>query len=318
MTHPILIDTQITTTTRFAQFTSELMLRDLSQNTLDVYRNCLTKYQNWLGYSPISSMSVKLFLSELRQRKYSPSTISLHYTILKQFLDYLGIPLKLKLRQPHHLPQYHSTQQLTSMLDRALNASTKPHYHSIRDTLIILILALTGVRRAELSRLTPADNLDGYIFIRNTKSNKDRSIPLHNRLQHLLHDYISSHHIALDHPIFPISPDRIYAIVRNYSNKAGLSNITPHSFRHYFATTLIENGAPLIAVQQLLGHSSIKTTAVYLDLVPRHLRQTIALFDQDKMLSTALTTINNTYTTSTNNNIITTTKEKREKREKRK
>jgi len=318
MTYPTVLDTDITTITHFAQFTSELMLRDLSQNTLDAYRNCLDNYRNWLGHSPISAMSVKLFLSDLRQRRYTPATISLHYTILKQFLDYFDIPLKLKLRQSHHLPQYHSTQQLTAMLDQALNASTKPHHHSFRDTLIILTLALTGLRRAELVRLTPSDNQDGYIFIRNTKSQKDRSIPLHNHLQHLLHDYISSHHIPPDTPIFPICPDRINSIVRNYSIKAGITNITPHSFRHYFATTLIENGAPLIAVQQLLGHSSIKTTAVYLDLVPRHLRQTIALFDQDKMLSTALITINNISTINTTNNGIADNKENREKREKRK
>ncbi|GAH53383.1 unnamed protein product [marine sediment metagenome] len=64
--------------------------------------------------------------------------------------------------------------------------------------------------------------------------------------------------------------------------------VFPHSLRHYFATLLIERGAPLKAVQELLGHASIKTTAIYLDLIPKHLQATIALFDTEKTLSAAL------------------------------
>lgn len=293
MISPTTITTQATTIAQFLAYSTELSLEDLAQATIQTYQSCLKKFQTWLEERPISVQAAKQFLAELRQRGYSPATIRLHYAVIRPFLEYLGITLKLKLRKPHQLPTYHTTSELTAMLQQSATRSDKWRRLAGRDTLIILMLALTGMRRSELLKLTPRDTSDSFLYIRKAKGEKDRTIPLAGPLRAPLRLYIYNHQIPKNQPIFPITANRLYAIVKHYARAAGYDNITPHSFRHYFATYLIERGAPLKAVQELMGHTSIKTTAIYQDLVPRHLQNTVALFDANQELSTALiTTIN--------------------------
>lgn len=290
MTTESTITTQATTIAQFSGYLNELFLQDLTWTTTRTYRRCLKNFQTWLEDRPISAQMAKLFLADMRQRGLKPATIRLHYVTIRPFLEYLAIPLKLKLSRPYQLPQYHHTGEVTAMLQQTATRSDKWSRLAERDTLMILMLAFTGVRRSELVKLTPRDIADPYLYIRNAKGNKDRVIPLAQLLRAPLQLYIHNQHIVPNQAIFPITADRLYSIVKRSARAAGFPNITPHSFRHYFATYLLERGAPLKAIQELLGHASIKTTAVYQDLLPSHLRTAIALFDADRELSTALTT----------------------------
>lgn len=289
------ITTQATTIAQFSGYENQLLLEATTEATVQAYRRCLKNFQTWLQERPVSAQTAKEFLADLRRKGRQPATINLHYAVIRPFLEYLGIPLKLKLGHPHHLPSYHSTEEVTTILQQSAARSDNWSRLAGRDTLIILMLALTGMRRSELVKLTPADTTDSYLYIRKAKGQKDRTLPLARPLRAPLRLYISNHHIPKNQPIFPITPTRLYAIVKRHARAAGYDNISPHSFRHYFATYLTEKGAPLKAIQQLMGHASITTTAIYQDLVPKHLQSTIALFDANRELSTALTiTINHT------------------------
>lgn len=282
------ITTQARTIAQFSDYRAELSLQYLAPNSLRTYLACLNHFQTWLEGRPITTQNARLFLAGFRDHGCRPKTIKIHYTVLKPLLAHIGIELNLKLRTEHHLPPYHTTDQLVAMLRCASSRNDTHRQLADRDTLIILTLALTGIRLSELANLTPANITQGYLLIRHGKGSKDRSIPLAKRLKTPLQLYIYNHPIKPPDRIFPLSANRIYRIIKHYATAAGINDLSPHSLRHYFATILIEKGAPLKAVQELLGHTSIKTTAIYLDMIPKHLQTTIALFDRDKTLLAAL------------------------------
>ncbi len=269
---------QLESTAALHDYISELSLQQIAPATLAQYKQQLTAFQNWLEDRPISANAARQFLAEMRHKGCSQRTVRLYYTPIRAFLDYLGIPLAIKFRRDRRLPVYRSTHDVQAMLAAADNRTDSWAKLSARDTLIIRMLALTGLRRAELAALRSCDIAGGFIYVRSGKGDKDRVIPLAQDLQEPLSSYIASNNRAPTHPIFALSSKHIYHIVKRYARAAGL-DISPHALRHYFATTLLEKGAPLPAIQQLLGHTHIATTAVYLDMIPRHLQQSVSLLD---------------------------------------
>ena len=270
----------------FSDYIAELALQDLAPNTFARYKQRLRSFQAWLEERPVSARAAKLFLAEMRERGYSPKSIRLYYVPIRAFLEYLGIPLKVKFRRQRHLPAYHSAEDLQKILDVIDARIDKWARNKERDKLIILMLALTGLRRAEFVALRPHDITNGYIYVRSGKGDKDRVIPLSTILQKPLSAYIRKQGIGTSSRIFPITASRLYRLVKYYAQAAGIDDLSPHGLRHYFATALVEREAPLRAVQELLGHSNIATTSIYLDIIPAHLKSTIALLDESVSLST--------------------------------
>ncbi|MFW6150604.1 MAG: tyrosine-type recombinase/integrase [Chloroflexota bacterium] len=88
--------------------------------------------------------------------------------------------------------------------------------------------------------------------------------------------------------LFGIKPRQLYNVVTRYALAAGIPDLTTHGLCHFFATALVERGTPLKAVQELLGHATIQTTAVYLDLVPGHLRSAVALLSSASVSESVL------------------------------
>jgi len=264
---------------------TELAFQDLSPSTLVKYKQCLEYFLSWLQGQPLSAGAAKMFLAELRERGYKPRSVQLYYHAIKPFLEFHGIPFKLKFKKPRDLPQYHSTQDFNSILDIASRRTDKWAKLRDRDQLILLMLAFTGARASELLSLRPCDITRDFIFIRKGKGSKDRSIPLAKILSGPLKDYITRESIKPTDRLFPLQRRRLYTIVKQYATAAGINDVSPHTLRHYFATTLVERGAQLKAVQELLGHADISTTAIYLDLVPSHLKSSIALLDESVNVS---------------------------------
>ena len=278
-----MIDSQVTTQAQniasFTGYSTQLSLQDLSLNTLRKYRQILSAFQGWLQERPITAYAAKLFFAEMRERGYSQGTVRLHYVVTRAFLQYLGIPLKLKLRRGHHLPAYHSRDELQMILDAIDQAKGTSLSHRDRDKLMILTLALTGLRRQELLSLRAGDVQNNMVYVGRGKGDKDRVIPLAQALKQPLQDYIEQENIKPSSRLFLISPQRLTAIVKRYARLAGISDIHPHSLRHFFATTLIEQGAQLKAVQELMGHANISSTAIYMDLAQKHLESSVALLE---------------------------------------
>ncbi len=264
-----------------AYYTDELKLRDISPTTLALRRHQLAYFTAWLGTRHATAQTVNLFLAELRHKGLARATVRSYYAALRPYLAWLNIPFKAKLKRDKRLPHYHTRADLDRILDQVSARTDRWANLKHRDRLIINTLAFTGLRRAELASLTCQDIKGGYLFVNQGKGEKDRVIPLTIKLAGEIADYIRNKNLAPSARIFPITPTTIYHLVKHYALRAGLPDITPHSLRHYFATTLMAKGAELRKVQDLLGHQDISTTAIYLDVVPAHLKDTIKLLEQE-------------------------------------
>lgn len=273
-------------TATLKDYLNELTLnQDLAPVSRAKYKQCLRDFIAWLDERPPSALAGKMFLAELRDRGYKPRSVQLYYHAIKPFLEFLGIPFKLKFKKIRRLPPYHSPEELNSILRVIDNRRDTWSKLGQRDRLMILALAFTGLRASELINLRPCDVTTDYVLVRHGKGDKDRTIPLAETIRKPLLGYIEHNALKPTERLFPIQRRRLYTIVKQYATAAGINDITPHSLRHYFATLLIDLGAQLRAVQELLGHADISTTAIYLDLIPRHLQGSIALLDGSISLS---------------------------------
>ena len=277
------VETQAQTAAAFKDYLIELSLSiELADATLTRYKQCLRHFQEYLEGRPPSPVTAKLFLAHLNEKGLKLASLRLHYYVLKPFLEYLGMPLEIKFKRPRHLPEYHTTKELMSIL-QVIDNRTDTWAKGVRDRdrLMVLMLAFTGMRRSELTNLRRCDIAGNRIFVRSGKGDKDRVIRMSKHLVAPLSDYIEKENISPTQKLFAVGPHRLCEIVKHYALAAGIENFTPHSLRHYFATALGERGAQLRAVQELLGHADISTTAIYLDVVPTHLESSIALLDDE-------------------------------------
>jgi site-specific recombinase XerD len=270
-------ETQATTIAQFTSYLDELSLKDITP----LYRcqsiQRLQAFRAFLeGQSPSAYLGKK-FLAMLRDRGYKPTAIQAYYFAIKPFLEFIEIPFKVKLKRERPLPAYHSIDQLNTIL--AIIASRTDRWAKVkeRDTLIMLFFAFTGLRISELANLRLCDISNGFIYVRHGKGGKDRAIPLSKHLVKPLKSYIRNNGLSPSDKLFAIKNKELYSIVKKYALAAGIDDLSPHGLRHFFATTLVERGANIRAVQELLGHARIQTTAIYLDVVPQHLKSSIDL-----------------------------------------
>lgn len=263
-------------------YRQDLELKDLAPASIEKYKQQLTLFCDWLGEQQPSAELAKVFLSELRQKGYNRASIHSYYAAIRPFLYWLKIPFNLKLKKIKHLPLYHTKEEFGRLIEAiAKRDDAWAAKNSERDILIIKTLAYTGLRRSELLSLRCQHIKGDFLFIYHAKGNRDRVIPLVKSLKRELNNYITENHLLPADRLFPIGPNRLARMVREAAARAGLTNITPHQLRHFFATRLIERGAELRKVQELLGHEDISTTALYIDVVPGHLKQTIELLEDE-------------------------------------
>jgi integrase/recombinase XerD len=234
----------------------------------------LKSYASWLKSRPISDQAAREFLLELRDQGFANATIRFYYHALKPLLLTQGINLSLKFKKRTKLPPYHSVNQVKAILSTVENRSGKWSQLADRDWLMIAILAYTGIRRGELLALRPRDiDLFAKTIRIQGKGDKERIIPIHQLLYKPLKFYTAS--MPPHHYLFPFKPKRAWQIVVNYARQAGIPDFHPHAFRHFFATQLVEQGVSLHIIKELLGHADISTTAIYLDVLPKHLENAV-------------------------------------------
>ena len=135
---------------------------------------------------------------------------------------------------------------------------------------------MTGLRRGELANLQPRhlDFSKLKLMVVGGKGAKDRVVPLHPSLAPKLRELCESK--RSDERVFGLIGKSIGSKFYEWSRKAGV-DLHAHSMRHYFATSLVERGANIRAVQELLGHTNLNTTQVYLAVTGRHLEEAISL-----------------------------------------
>ncbi len=181
------------------------------------------------------------------------------------------------------LPKYLTEEEVVRLLKEADKAGTA---EGQRDANILELLYATGLRVSELVSLNVQDVDFEESYIRCWgKGSKERIVYAHDRALDGLQDYLSTSRMSLlgqkkdeaalfvNHRGERLTRQWVWNILKTYSKRAGIDRkITPHTLRHSFATHLLQKGASLRHVQELLGHSSISTTQVYTHLTSEHLR----------------------------------------------
>ncbi|MDF1512555.1 MAG: site-specific tyrosine recombinase XerD [Anaerolineae bacterium] len=272
--------------------------RGYATNTLDAYRRDLKQFaqfvqqENLHEWENLTTDCLRRYLAWLQQHAYRPATVSRKVATARSFLNFLfseGIishELLNWLHQPKtgkRLPK----SLAPSEVDRLIKATTLDETAlALRDNAILELLYATGMRASELTSLT-VDDLDlGAGTLRCMgKGSKERAIPLYPGALEILVQYLkegrpfllreSSERVVFVNNLGkPLSRQGIWFLVQHYAKVAGLPDwVTPHTLRHSFATHLLEGGAELREVQQLLGHANITTTQIYTDVSSRRKRK---------------------------------------------
>ncbi|NCB06979.1 MAG: site-specific tyrosine recombinase XerD [Bacteroidia bacterium] len=278
--------------------------KSLSMNSVAAYIYDVNKLIDFLDkeYKRISPDKVKLqhlksFVEWLNERGVSPRTQARTISGIKSFYKYMLIEGKVTndptslLESPkigRKLPDVLSMEEI----DMLIEAVEMEKSEGQRNKAMLETLYSCGLRVSELVnlKLTNLFFEQGFIKVEG-KSEKERLVPVSNRAVDEINKYLSGYRKKLkiskesENVLFlnrrgkKLSRVMIFTIIKNLSEKIGLNKkISPHTFRHSFATHLINGGADLRAVQEMLGHESILTTEIYTHLDRDYLKSTIHQF----------------------------------------
>lgn len=272
-----------------------LSVKKVSENTLLSYRRDINQFCEYVDskldrdLTDITRDDVCKFVKASKRKGKSPATISRSVASLRCFYNFMltkgyvsdnpvtDIPVEKKEKK---LPEILTSSEVDLLLEQPVADSLKGY----RDKAMLEILYATGMRVTELISLDIDDVNIAAGLIRCRRGDKDRQIPMYSAAINALNDYIN---IVRDNLI--ATPDEralfvnmngermsrqgFWKIIKYYQEKAGIQkDITPHTLRHSFATHLLENGADLKSIQEMLGHSDISSTQVYAKLVKQHLK----------------------------------------------
>ena len=285
------------------QFCRHLSLeKGLSKHSIEAYQRDVTQLLNFLSSAGVSSLKaldyrlLEDFRSELHQLGLSANTESRMVSSIRAFFRFLMLEKMIEedpSRQLSHprkerkVPEILTTEEIEQMLQTALTM-TSDQVVNKRNHAIIELLYATGMRVSELIFLQKADIYfeENYIRVKG-KGNKERLVPLHEKAVDALRSYwremwmkqpVSSDRdsVFLNRRLRPISRNMVYMMLNQCAQAAGIDKKTgPHIFRHSFASHLVERGADIRVVQELLGHASILTTEIYTHFEMKALRHTL-------------------------------------------
>ena len=261
--------------------------RGLAENTLLAYGRDLSKYMEFLSEQDVSEVTrverkhVTDFMYDQKEKKLSTNSVCRSLAAVKTFHRFLVREQVVK-DDPTNLVETPKVwtrvpDVLTSKeIERILSAAEGKDKQIIRDRAILELFYASGMRVSELSDLK-FQNIDldtGFVRCIG-KGSKERIIPIGLRAREAVRAYCERVRPSLcrgEEPVFlflsrlgkRISRQSVWKIIKKYARKANIDKeIKPHTLRHSFATHLLENGADLRSVQEMLGHSDISTTQIY-------------------------------------------------------
>lgn len=272
--------------------------RGLSANTITAYKQDLSSFINFLQKENLSSWPTKAididaFLAEQRDQKKATSSISRLISSLRKFYQWLvrqniqKLNPMLEIDSPKKrrpLPVALTTVEVTDLLKQP---DIKKKL-GLRDRALLETLYATGIRVSELINLKFTDLHEELKLVKVFgKGSKERLIPISK----VALSWIDSYKEKVRDPLIlkvgkntdfiflnsrggSLTRQAVWQIIKHYCKLAGIQkNVTPHTLRHTFATHLLENGADLRVVQEILGHSDISTTQIYTNLSQKHIIQ---------------------------------------------
>jgi len=274
--------------------------RGLSENSIINYSLDVKKLIQWLETNEVNTSPVSISEETLQQfiydiaKKVNPRSQSRLISGLKGFFNYLIFedyrktnPLEL-IESPklgRKLPDTLAVDEIDALIN-AIDLSNK---HGERNRAILETLYGCGLRVSELTNLKISDLFFDEGFIKVTgKGDKQRLVPIGTTTEkyitiyrkevrvHQEIDTAAKDTLFLNQHGRPLTRAMIFTIVKRLAEKAGIrKTVSPHTFRHSFATHLLENGADLRAIQEMLGHESITTTEIYTHIDRKHLTEII-------------------------------------------
>jgi integrase/recombinase XerD len=276
------------------------LIRGYSQNTIESYKRDIQRLLDFLESKGIDDLNdvnktiLSNFFSTLNTIGLSTKSIARNYSSIKSFFRYLSVNdfiqnnPALKFKGPKisvHPPEVLSFSEINKILDQP-NTKT---LLGIRDKAMLEFAYATGVRVSELLNLKKSD-----LFLKDEvvrifgKGSKERLVPIGSHAIYWMEQYLtkvrpvlakrfeSKDYVFLNNRGKKLSRMGFFKILRGYVVQAGIDkNVHPHTIRHSFATHLLERGADIRVVQELLGHSKISTTQIYTHIDRTMLRETL-------------------------------------------
>ena len=274
-------------------------VKKTADNTTASYRRDL---QKWVVYMEgmditdvrmITRQHLQDYVHYLEQLQFKAATVSRSIASIKAFYQYMYKEKLVNenisdcLRAPKvekKLPEIVTTTEAVNLLEQPSGDTPK----EVRDKAMLELLYATGIRVTELITLRISDlNMQmGYLICRD--GSKERMIPFGNKAKSAIFHYMNSARDALlanyDTDVLfvncsgqPMSRQGFWKLIKYYAKKAGIEGeITPHTLRHSFAAHLVENGADLRSVQEMMGHSDIATTQKYARINTNQIREVYA------------------------------------------
>jgi integrase/recombinase XerD len=260
--------------------------RGVSSNTIQAYKRDIEKFTGYLrkvkkGLSGVSREDVTDFLMRLKKEGLQAATIARNLASLKTFWKFLVMERIVSenvlavIETPKtwkHIPDVLNRQEV----EKLLNTPPRKGPVGVRDKAILELMYATGLRVSEVKDLKKVNvNLEAGFVKCSGKGGKERIVPLGRIAKDAIDRYLmvargkfagkrTDEHMFLSRMGKALSRQSLWKMIQKYAKQAGIKkHITPHTLRHSFATHLLEGGAELRGVQEMLGHADISTTQIY-------------------------------------------------------
>lgn len=273
--------------------------RGYSVHTVIAYERDLLHFKSYIEESTenesfdcnlIDTDQIRNWMVYLLEQQMTAASVNRKLSSLKSFFKYLkrqnvvdGNPLRFVVgpKRGRTLPYFVKEKDMGQLLD---GAGFQDDFEGLRDRLLLELLYQTGIRRSELVAINHEDvDFSASLLKVNGKRNKQRLIPFADRLKEMMVVYVDikkekglneSGHFFVRKDGNPLSSHNVYYIVRKrLSDIPMLGKRSPHILRHSFATSMLNDGAELNAVKELLGHSSLASTSVYTHITFEELKK---------------------------------------------
>ena len=272
--------------------------KGLSQNSIYSYTYDLKKFSEFLQIKSKNILDatgedIQQFLKyEKNEKKNSTKTLARSLAAIRQFYNFISDNIDINIKNPtERIETPHVEKTLPDFLtvnelNKLFNSISEEDSYELRDKTIFELLYSSGLRISEAIDLKTGDvDFDNMFVTVIGKGNKQRMVPIGKESSRLLYKYKQesrpsiigsrdSDFLFVSKKGSQLNRKSVWRLLKNYVTRTEIQkNITPHTLRHSFATHLIENGADLRSVQELLGHMDISTTQIYTHMAKKQLQK---------------------------------------------
>ncbi|HWN08113.1 MAG TPA: site-specific tyrosine recombinase XerD [Pyrinomonadaceae bacterium] len=266
--------------------------KGLARHTLESYGRDLARLERWAiktTANPAADLTrpdLRKWIAQLSREGLAPSSVARAVSAARGFYRFLMLDGHIRIHPAEDLDTPQKFSYLPRFLtedeiDRLFAAPDISTEEGVRDRAILELMYAAGLRVSELVSMKQTDiDLHAGVVICHGKGSKERLVPVGKSAIHWLQQYAAvraGYGRSAYLNLFlargkPLTRHLAWSTIKGYAESVGLSNVSPHTLRHSFATHLLQRGADSRSVQALLGHSDISTTQIYTHMTDKHLR----------------------------------------------